>query len=114
MGSDASALPAVAAADRRGPGGDARRSAWLGVDAHAGHFRRDWRTGPGHFRRRRARSRPLHRLHVRVRGDLDPDHRGDGRRRHPRPKASRMNTALIPLEYYLMLSGLLFTIGTAG
>ena len=29
-------------------------------------------------------------------------------------KQSRMNTALIPLEHYLLLSGLLFTIGTAG
>ena len=29
-------------------------------------------------------------------------------------KQSRMNAALVPLEHYLMLSGLLFTIGTAG
>ena len=37
----------------------------------------------------RARARALHRLHVRVRGDVDPDPRGDGRRRHPGAEAGR-------------------------
>ncbi len=43
----------------------------------------------------RARARALHRLHVRVRGDVDPDSRGDGRRRRAGAAGGR---PVIPLE----------------
>src|SRR4029078_8933044 len=62
------------------------------------------RTGP----------RALHGLHVCVRGDLDSHHCRDGGRRHPGAEADRMNASHVPLESYLILSGVLFTIGAAG
>ena len=74
--------------------------------------RRHRRGAAGRLERAAARPRALHRLHVRLRGDLDPDHRGDGRR----GRAGRQEGELtvVPISHYLILSGLLFAIGTAG
>ena len=53
----------------------------------------------------------LHEARVRVRSDLDPDSGGDGRRGRPRAEGTSL---MVPLNYYLVLSGVLFAIGTAG
>jgi NADH:ubiquinone oxidoreductase subunit K/NADH:ubiquinone oxidoreductase subunit 6 (subunit J) len=72
-----------------------------------------WRAG----RRRGAHLRPLrgpravYRLRVCVRGDLHPDSRRDGWR--GRPGRAR-GEAVIPLGHYLVVSAILFAIGTAG
>ena len=55
--------------------------------------------------------RPLHPARVRVRGDVDPDSRRDGRRGRHRAQGALI---VVPLNYYLILSGILFAIGTAG
>src|SRR5687768_17035506 len=114
MGSRPSAVPAVADAYWGGAGAGADRRAGVGAVAHTGHFRGHRPAGGRHLRRRRAWPRPLYRLHVCVRSDVDPDSGVDGRRRDSGEKAERMNFALIPLDHYLILSGVLFTIGTAG
>ena len=62
-------------------------------------------------------------VRVRVRGDVDPHPRGDGGRdyaRRPAPVETESSPIPIPriamaeLNHYLILSGVLFTIGTAG
>ena len=78
---------------------------------------RRWGRGWGARRRRRpqlgALGRPgaVHRLHVCVRSDVGPDSRGDGRRRRARRARGE---AVIPLGHYLVVSAVLFAIGTAG
>ena len=59
-----------------------------------------------------ARAVALHRLRVRVRSDVDSDPRGDGRR--GRPGAPGRRSVVIPLGHYLIVSAILFAIGTAG
>src|SRR3972149_1739136 len=74
--------------------------------------------GAGRHRRRRrelrsgARPHALHRLRVRVRGHVDPDSRGDDRRRDACAAGGRRG--VIPLGHYLIVSAVLFAIGTAG
>ena len=96
-------------------GAAARRAARLGAaDAAASSdapvaavpASRDGQLGAG------ARPGALHRLRVRVRGDVDPDPRGDGRRR--RAGAAGRRAVVIPLSHYLIVSAMLFAIGTAG
>ena len=53
----------------------------------------------------------LHAARVRVRSDLDPDPGRDGRRRRHRAQGALI---VIPLNHYLILSAILFAIGTAG
>ena len=59
-----------------------------------------------------ARTDAVHRLRVRVRSDVDSDPRGDGRR--GRPCAAGRRPTVIPLGHYLIVSAILFSIGTAG
>src|SRR5689334_1836753 len=111
MGSLASAVSPDGGARRRGAGGVARAGAGLGAVAHQ-------RTGD---RRQRSVGRPaddrgdgredLHRLHVCVRSNVDPDHCVDGRRGRA---GAQEGGLIVPIGHYLVLSGLLFAIGTAG
>ena len=57
----------------------------------------------------RAGARALHRPRVRVRSHVDPDPGGDGRRRGAGAAGGRV---VIPLSHYLIVSALLFAIGT--
>src|SRR5262245_3597263 len=59
----------------------------------------------------RARALALHAPHVRVRSDVDSDSGGHGRRRGP---GKARDGSVIPLTNYLVLSAVLFSIGTAG
>src|SRR5687767_3025849 len=111
MGSIASAVPADGDARGRGAGAAADHRVGLGAVTHAGAHRRDWRRPAGGVVAGRARPRVVHQVHVRVRGDVDPDHRGDGRSGRPVTQEGRL---VIPLGYYLILSGLLFAIGASG
>ena len=106
---------------QRGRCGSARCSrsllvvgAGLGADA-----RRRVRGVPGGATELGRRDRPfaVHRLRVRVRGDLGADPRGDGRRRvlgPPRTASRRSASRCRRLNHYLLLSAVLFAIGTAG
>src|SRR6185369_11437825 len=83
----------------------------VGVGAHErdGH-----RRIPGRLGQLRGGDRAIvvHRLCVSVRSDVDPHPRRDGRRRRPGPPR---RAALMPtLGNYLLLSAILFAIGTAG
>src|ERR1043166_7954878 len=96
----------------------ARRPAHRAADLGAGARERVV-NGSGCRRRRRGdqlralrRTRALHRLHVRVRSDVDPHPRGDGGRGAPRRTGD--GPAMIPLGHYLVVSAVLFAIGTAG
>src|SRR5262249_38257647 len=60
----------------------------------------------------RDRTLAFHRLRVSVRGDLDSDSGRHGRRGGAR--ATRGARLMVPLNHYLILSAILFTIGTAG
>ncbi len=94
------AVLSVLLAARSGVGAVAARADLV----RAGRRGRDRRFG------RADRLRAVHRSRVRVRGHLDPDPGGDGRGGRPGAEGALM----VPLNYYLILSALLFSIGTAG
>ena len=73
-------LAARRRAVRRGAGGRARRRAGVGADAVADAGRARSARAPVDLRCRAIGQLAVHRLRVRVRGDLDADSRGDGRR----------------------------------
>src|SRR6185503_4995457 len=73
---------------------------------HQGRRRRQRQLRRGH------RPLHLHRLPVPVRSHVDPDSRRDGGRRDP--GAPGAGVAVITLNHYLVLSAILFVIGTAG
>src|SRR5205823_14156310 len=57
------------------------------------------------------RAGAVRRVRICVRGDLGPDPRGTGRRGRARPAGVAL---MPPLGHYLILSAILFSIGTAG
>src|SRR4029453_2887431 len=89
-----------ASGDRRGVGALAARSHLVRAGCRGGRGQlggADWQ-------------HPVHRACVRVRSDVDPDPRGDGGGGGHRAEG----TLMVPLNYYLVLSAILFAIGTAG
>src|SRR4030095_12112213 len=87
-----------------------------GVGHGAGEDERARRSGRGPLRRGDHRlghgvgALVVHAAHVRIRGNLDPDPRGDDRG----DGVGATGGSVIPLSYYLILSATLFAIGTAG
>src|SRR5690606_36901813 len=91
--------------------GAARRAARVGADADSSGA--DGRRRPGHLVGPRDRPTPVHRLCVRVRSDVAADPRVHGRRGRARRPAVGVVAMLTP-NHFLLLSGVLFAIGTAG
>src|SRR5678816_1165966 len=113
MGPRASAAPSGRHSIRCAARHLAHRAARMGAAAHERCGRGRWsaRGRVGARLRPFAGTRAVHRLHVCVRGDLRPDSRRDGRRRRACRAAG---AAVIPLGHYLVVSAILFAIGTAG